>query len=130
VVTWILRFSSRWWFNPHPFGHCSNNDHIESCKRPSCTIIDMKKEYIILISVVVLLIVIRIILPYVVLHYANKTLTEMNGYYGHIDDIDLSLYRGGYIIHNIYLNKVDSTSKKQTEFFKSRNKNIFVCPKE
>jgi len=86
----------------------------------------MKKKYIVLISVVVLLIVIRIILPYVVLHYANKTLAKMNGYYGHVDDIDLSLYRGAYIIHNIYLNKADSVTNKQTEFFKSRNIDLSI----
>ena len=67
-----------------------------------------EKKYIILISVVILLIIIRLILPYIVLHYANKTLANVNGYYGHIDDIDLSIYRGAYIINDIYLNKVDS----------------------
>jgi len=81
----------------------------------------MKKKYKILISVVVLLIIIRIILPYVVLHYANKALANVKGYYGHIDDIDLSIYRGAYIINDIYLNKVDSVSKQQTPFFKSRD---------
>ena len=81
----------------------------------------MKKKYKILISVVVLLIIIRLILPYVVLHYANKALANVKGYYGHIDDIDLSIYRGAYIINDIYLNKVDSVSKQQTPFFKSRN---------
>ncbi|MHB8581322.1 MAG: DUF748 domain-containing protein [Ignavibacteriaceae bacterium] len=86
----------------------------------------MKKKYIILISVLAFFLIVRIILPYVVLHYANKTLTEMNGYYGHIDDIDLSLYRGAYIIHNIYLNKVDAVSKKQTEFSKSRDVDLSI----
>src|ERR1017187_7764718 len=81
--------------------------------------IKIKKKYKIIIGIVILLVVIRIILPYAVLHYANKTLTEMDGYYGHTDDIDLSLYRGAYVIKNIYLNKVDSASKEQTEFFKS-----------
>jgi len=81
----------------------------------------MKKKYKILISVVVLLIIIRLILPYVVLHYTNKALANVKGYYGHIDDIDLSIYRGAYIINDIYLNKVDSVSKQQTPFFKSRN---------
>ena len=61
----------------------------------------MKKKYKILICIVVLLIAIRIVLPYIVLHYANKTLANMKGYYGHIDDIDLSLYRGAYIINDI-----------------------------
>ena len=86
----------------------------------------MKKKYIILISVLALLLIARIILPYAVLHYSNKTLSEMNGYYGHIDDIDLSLYRGAYIIHSMYLNKADSVSKKQTEFFKSRDIDLSV----
>jgi hypothetical protein len=45
----------------------------------------------------------------------------MNSYYGHIDDIDLSLYRGAYSINNIYLNKLDTISKKQTKFFTSRD---------
>jgi len=72
------------------------------------------------------LIVIRIILPYVVLHYANKTLANMNGYYGHIKDIDLSLYRGAYIIKDIYLNKVDSVSKQSTPFFKSRDIDLSI----
>jgi len=81
----------------------------------------MKKKYIILIGVAILLITIRLILPYVVLHYANKTLANVKGYYGHIDDIDLSIYRGAYIINHIYLNKVDPVSKNQTDFFKSRD---------
>ena len=86
----------------------------------------MKKKYKILISVVVLLIIIRLILPYVVLHYANKALANVKVYYGHIDDIDLSIYRGAYIINDIYLNKVDSVSKQQTPFFKSRNIDLSV----
>jgi len=43
----------------------------------------------------------------------------MDGYYGHIKDVELSIYRGAYIIKDIYLNKVDLVSKRQTEFFKS-----------
>lgn len=91
---------------------------IQKCKN--------EKKYKILISVVVLLIIIRLILPYVVLHYANKALANVKGYYGHIDDIDLSIYRGAYIINDIYLNKVDSVSKQQTPFFKSRNIDLSV----
>jgi hypothetical protein len=69
--------------------------------------------------VIAVLIVIRLILPYVVLHYANKTLANVPGYYGHIEDIDLSLYRGAYQIDSIYLNKKDSATGKQTDFFKA-----------
>ena len=86
----------------------------------------MKKKYKILIVIVALLIVIRIILPYVVLHYANKTLADMKGYFGHIEDIDLSIYRGAYTINDIYLNKVDTVTKKQTDFFKAKNIDLSV----
>lgn len=79
-----------------------------------------KKIFIILASVLLLLVVIRIILPYAILHYANKTLSEMDGYYGHIKDIDLSIYRGAYTICDIHLNKVDSASGKQSPFFNSK----------
>ena len=50
----------------------------------------------------------------------------MHGYYGHIDDIDLSIYRGGYIINDLYLNKADSVSTVQTPFFNSRNIDLSV----
>lgn len=79
----------------------------------------LRKPVKILLIVLAVLIVVRIILPYVVLHYANKTLANMNGYYGHIEDIDLALIRGAYKIDSIYLNKVDTVTRKQTEFFSS-----------
>jgi len=54
------------------------------------------------------------------LHFANRTIANLNGYYGHIDDLDVSLYRGAYTLKHIYLDKVDSVSKKETRFFTSR----------
>lgn len=71
----------------------------------------------ILAGILVFLIALRIALPYIVLHYANKSLASMNGYYGHIKDIDLALIRGAYRVDSVYLNKADSTSGKQTPFF-------------
>jgi hypothetical protein len=67
--------------------------------------------------IVVLLLAIRIALPYVILHYANDTLATMPGYRGHVEDIDLALIRGAYKIDSIYLNKYDSASGQQTPFF-------------
>ena len=80
----------------------------------------MKKKYKILIAVIALLLIIRIILPYIMLHYANNLVANLNGYYGHIDDLDVSLYRGAYTLKHIYLDKVDSTTKKETKFFRAR----------
>ncbi len=85
-----------------------------------------QKSLIILCSVVALLVVIRLILPYVVLHYANKSLAEMKGYYGHIRDIDLAIIRGAYKIDRIYINKLDSTTNKQTPFFGAKEVDLSV----
>jgi hypothetical protein len=78
-----------------------------------------RKKFKIPAIIILTLIIIRLILPYVVLHFANKSLAKVDGYYGHIEDIDISLYRGAYQINKIYLNKRDSGSGKQTDFFKA-----------
>jgi hypothetical protein len=67
--------------------------------------------------VLVVLVAIRLALPYVILHFANRSLANIDGYYGHIRDIDLAIIRGAYKIDSVYLNKVDSTTGKQTPFF-------------
>jgi hypothetical protein len=66
---------------------------------------------------IILIIVIRLILPYVVLHLVNKNLATMKGYYGHVKDIDLAIIRGAYKVDSIYLNKKDTVTQKQTPFF-------------
>ena len=76
-----------------------------------------KRVLKIVLIFVAVIIVIRLILPFVVLHYANKTLANMKGYYGHIKDIDLAIIRGAYKIDSVYLNKLDSNTQKQTPFF-------------
>jgi hypothetical protein len=79
-----------------------------------------KKREIILGSIVFLLIVFRLLLPVFVLKYANKELAQIHGYYGHVNDIDIRLYRGAYQLNGIYINKKDSVTNKQTPFFSSR----------
>ena len=80
----------------------------------------------IFIIIIVLLVVLRILLPYILLKYCNKSLSELKGYYGHIQDIDVSLYRGAYQINDMYLNKVDASTHKQTNFFKVNNIDLSV----
>ncbi|GAK89077.1 hypothetical protein JCM19297_3601 [Nonlabens ulvanivorans] len=53
-------------------------------------------------------------MPYYVRDELNKTLADIPGYYGHIDDVGISLYRGAYQLNGLYLDKVDS--KTQTPF--------------
>lgn len=76
-----------------------------------------RKSVNILLGVIIFLVAVRIALPYVVLHYANKTLGNMSSYRGHVDDIDIALFRGAYVLDSIYLNKYDSVTGKQTDFF-------------
>jgi len=80
----------------------------------------------IFIIIIVVLVVLRILLPYILLKYCNKSLSELKGYYGHIQDIDVSLYRGAYQINDMYLNKVDASTHKQTNFFKVNNIDLSV----
>jgi hypothetical protein len=75
------------------------------------------KATIIISVIIVVLFIFRLFLPSILLKYCNKTLANVPGYYGHIDDIDVSLYRGAYQIKSMYLNKIDSSSHRQTPFF-------------
>lgn len=71
---------------------------------------------ILLITLAVLLVV-RIIMPFVILHVLNKKLANLDGYYGHIDDVNLALIRGAYVIRDVYIVNVDSATKDTTPFF-------------
>lgn len=86
----------------------------------------LTKTWKVIAIVIVILVIFRLLLPSIILRYCNKSLTEMHGYYGHIEDIDVALYRGAYKINSMYLNKVDSPSNKQTEFFKVKTIDLSV----
>jgi hypothetical protein len=56
-------------------------------------------------GLLVLLIALRIALPYILLRLVNKELTKIPGYTGHVDDLDVALLRGAYVIRMIKLDK-------------------------
>jgi Domain of Unknown Function (DUF748) len=60
---------------------------------------------IVLGSLLVLLIAIRIALPYILLKLVNVELQNIPGYTGHVEDIDVALIRGAYKIKSIKLEK-------------------------
>src|SRR5688572_20334110 len=99
---------------------------MKSTGKKSKNKIKLSRKWKIILIVIIALILIRLALPYVILHYANRTLETMDGYYGQVEDIDLSIYRGAYQINDIYINKVDSVSNKQTPFFASRQIDLSV----
>ena len=65
----------------------------------------MKKKWKILLLIAVLLIIARILLPYFLEKYVNKTLNDIPGYKGQVEDIDVALYRGAYVIEGLKLAK-------------------------
>lgn len=67
-------------------------------------------------GILVVLLAIRLILPYVLLRVLNDRLAKVPNYYGRADDLDLALLRGAYRIEVIFLDRVDSVSQERTEF--------------
>jgi hypothetical protein len=75
-----------------------------------------RRVWRIVLIVVAAIVVLRLLLPYVILHFANDRLAKMPGYHGHIEDIDLALIRGAYMIDDIFIDKVDSTTQARSPF--------------
>src|SRR5687768_7215885 len=71
------------------------------------------------IGIIVIVLAFRLILPYWVLDFVNKRLADIRGYYGQVEDIDIALFRGAYVVDGIYINKLDTATQKQTPFFSS-----------
>ncbi len=70
-----------------------------------------KKRYIIPIVLVILLVAFRIYLPTLVKNNINKVLADLPGYYGQVEDIDIALIRGAYVIDGMYLNKTNAKTQ-------------------
>ncbi|RYU93139.1 DUF748 domain-containing protein [Emticicia agri] len=101
----------------------SDRKHAVSNKIPK------KRRWLIVIgSIIVLLIALRLVLPYFVLKYVNRELSEMEQYYGHVEDIDLALIRGAYVINDIKIEKINNETKQHDTipFFKSPHIDLSV----
>ncbi|MGB3222931.1 MAG: DUF748 domain-containing protein [Desulforhopalus sp.] len=74
----------------------------------------MKKRnilYIVLAVFLTLSIAGRIYLPYWLKGYVNKTMDNIDGYSGSINDIEIDLYRGAYLIKGVVVNKKEGARK-------------------
>ncbi|HMC97466.1 MAG TPA: DUF748 domain-containing protein [Flavobacteriales bacterium] len=74
------------------------------------------RRWRVVLIIVGVLVIARLILPWVVLHFANDRLANMPGYYGHIEDIDIALIRGAYVIDDFFLDKLDSVTERRSPF--------------
>ncbi len=50
-------------------------------------------------------------MPFIVKKYVNGVLADIPGYYGQVEDIDIALIRGAYVIDSLYLNTVNGDSE-------------------
>ncbi|NJW51491.1 DUF748 domain-containing protein [Salinimicrobium oceani] len=50
----------------------------------------------------------RILLPYFLERYVNRVLNDIPGYTGYVEDIDVALYRGAYVIEGLHLDKINA----------------------
>lgn len=75
-----------------------------------------------IILILALLVTARLLLPYIVLRYVNNSLSEMKGYDGHVEDIDIRLIRGAYVIDNINIYETDNElkGKDSIPFFRAQ----------
>jgi hypothetical protein len=69
--------------------------------------IHRSKLFWVLIVIAVLLVAVRVMLPFWVRDYVNKKLSELHDYRGHVEAVDLNLWRGAYKLRAI---KVVKTS--------------------
>src|SRR5690606_16352624 len=71
---------------------------------------NLKRPYKIVLGIVIVVIIFRLLLPSIVKNYVNRTLDDLPGYVGHVDDIDIRLIRGAYAIDTLVLKKRTDTS--------------------
>jgi hypothetical protein len=80
----------------------------------------------VLLVVLVLIVAIRLVLPYILLDQLNKRLKDMPEYYGHVDDLSLGILRGAYAIHDVYLDKQDSLTGDRFPFVAADNVDLSI----
>ncbi|MBK6540127.1 MAG: DUF748 domain-containing protein [Flavobacteriales bacterium] len=88
----------------------------EARSAPSAASHKKRRLWRIVLVVLGVLLLVRIALPYVLLHFANQRLAALPTYQGHIADLDLALIRGAYRIESFYLDKKDSLTQARTPF--------------
>jgi hypothetical protein len=85
-----------------------------------------RKLFITLGVIFLLLVILRLFLPSIVLNLVNKKLAHLDGYYGHVEDVDIALYRGAYVINRPNIQKLNDNRKDTSEFFKCERVDLSV----
>lgn len=65
----------------------------------------MKKTFLTVLIILLILTGLRILMPFWVTHYVNGVLNDVNGYQGSVEDVDLNLFRGAYQVEGLNMTK-------------------------
>lgn len=96
-------------FNCEVVNHIYLSIEVTSFLKPTDMKIKKRKKLAYILGfLLIAIIVFRLLLPGIVKNYVNKTLQEIPGYWGKVDDIDIALIRGAYVIHGLQLDRVES----------------------
>jgi uncharacterized protein DUF748 len=68
----------------------------------------VRRVLVVLAIVAVVAVAARLAAPVVVERYVNRQLADMGDYRGRVADVDLNLIRGGYVLRNLEIVKLDS----------------------
>ena len=71
----------------------------------------LKNTITFLVMILSILIILRLYLPYWALYTVNQKLSDMGDYSGHIENVDIDLYRGAYQLQELSVSKVKGTHK-------------------
>ena len=63
---------------------------------------------IVLAVIVIALVALRVAAPTLVTRHLNGALADLDEYRGHVDDVDLAIWRGAATVHGLIVEKVDS----------------------
>lgn len=85
-------------------------------------------KWVVPLTIVAVLIVARLCLPLVLKWYVNKTLNRIPGYQGHLEDIDVHLWRGAYEIVKFDLKKIKGNAP--VPFFSVESADLSIQWKE
>ncbi len=72
------------------------------------------KRLIILAAIVGIVIGLRVATPYIVKRYVNQVLANMGDYHGHVEQVSVFLWRGGYALRDLEIVKI--AAKKEQPF--------------
>jgi hypothetical protein len=84
----------------------------------------VRKLGIAAVAFVLVVVAARVAAPYLLVKYVNRTLAGLDGYSGHVSEVDLHIWRGAYQIEDV--NIVKTGSKKPVPLFAAKTIDISV----